>query len=72
VALNTRDYDIMGVAMKVIQKLVLKHPKIGESLVPYYRQLLPMFNLFKTTNKNIGDNIEFGQRKDQNIGDIIN
>ncbi len=23
---------------------------IGEALVPYYRQILPIFNLFKNTN----------------------
>lgn len=62
----------MGVAMKVLQKLALKHPKIGEALVPYYRQLLPMFNLFRSTNKNLGDAIEYCQRKDQNLGDVAN
>lgn len=71
VALNTRDVDIMAVAMKIIQKLALKHAKIGENLVPYYRQLLPMFNLFKDSNKNIGDHIFYSQRKEINIGDLI-
>lgn len=70
-ALNTRDIDIMAVAMKVIQKLALKHPKIGENLVPYYRQILPMFNLFKNSNLNIGDLIFYSQRKEINIGDLI-
>lgn len=70
-ALNTRDIDIMAVTMKVIQKLALKHPKISENLVPYYRQLLPMFNLFKDSNKNIGDLIYYSQRKEINIGDLI-
>ena len=61
----------MAVAMKVIQKLALKHPKIGENLVPYYRQILPMFNLFKNSNLNIGDLIFYSQRKEINIGDLI-
>lgn len=70
-ALNTRDKDIIGVALKVLQKLAMKSPKIGENLVPYYRQLLPMLNLFKTSNKNLGDVMEYGQRKDLNVGDLI-
>jgi len=49
----------------------MKSPKIGENLVPYYRQLLPILNLFKTTNKNLGDVMEYGQRKDMNVGDLI-
>jgi hypothetical protein len=70
-ALNTRDLDIIAVTLKVIQKLAMKSPKIGENLVPYYRQLLPILNLFKTTNKNLGDVMEYGQRKDMNVGDLI-
>lgn len=34
-------------------------PAIGESLVPYYRQLLPILNLFRNVNINIGDKIYF-------------
>jgi len=70
-ALNTRDPDIIAVAMKVIQKLVLSSDLAGEALVPYYRQLLPIFNLYKHHNNNIGDKIEYGQRKKKALGDLI-
>ena len=33
--------------MKKVQKLVLAGEMIGEALVPYYRQILPVFNMFK-------------------------
>lgn len=39
--------------------------------MPYYRQILPVFNLFKIRNKNMGDAIDYGQRKRENIGDLI-
>jgi len=71
IALNTRDFDIICVALKVLEKLALKHQRIGENLVPYYRQILPMLNLFKSQNKILGDAIEYSQRKDMNIGDLI-
>lgn len=32
---------------------------VGEALVPYYRQILPMFNAFKNCNNNLGDQIDF-------------
>lgn len=63
---------------------------IGEALVPYYRQILPVFNLFKNKNGNViglaclrsridvycclvnnGDAIDYGQRKRDNLGDLI-
>ena len=44
---------------------------IGEALVPYYRQILPIMNLFKTKNANIGDKIDYSQRKCLNLGDLI-
>jgi hypothetical protein len=37
----------MCVTLKKIQKLVLAGEMIGEALVPYYRQILPIFNMFK-------------------------
>jgi len=70
-ALNTRDADIIQITLKVIQKLVLSGEMIGEALVPYYRQLLPIFNLYKINNKNIGDKIEYNQRKKLNLGDLV-
>lgn len=50
-------------ALKKIQKLVLAGEMIGEALVPYYRQILPIFNMFKNKRLNIGDKIDYGQRK---------
>lgn len=49
-ALNTRDPEIVCNMLKVLQALVLSGDHIGETLVPYYRQILPVFNLFKGKN----------------------
>ena len=70
-ALNTRDPDVIQVTLKVLQKLVTSGEMIGEALVPYYRQILPVFNLFKSKNQNLGDKIDYGQRKKSNLGDLI-
>jgi hypothetical protein len=70
-ALNTRDPEIISIMLKVLQKLVLSGEMIGEALVPYYRQILPIFNLFRNSNISIGDNIEYSQRKRLNLGDLI-
>ena len=70
-ALDTRDMDILPVALRTLQKLVKSSDLAGEALIPFYRQLLPVLNEFYLSNKNIGDKIEYGQRKKENIGDLI-
>jgi hypothetical protein len=70
-ALNTRDPEIICTVLKVLQQLVLSGEMIGEALVPYYRQILPIFNIFMSKNNNIGDSIEYGQRKKGCLGDLI-
>ncbi|KAG8230958.1 hypothetical protein J437_LFUL010845 [Ladona fulva] len=70
-ALNTRNPEIVCTTLKVIQHLVMSADMVGVALVPYYRQILPMFNLFKNKNVNSGDGIDYGQRKRENVGDLI-
>ncbi|GLE04689.1 hypothetical protein PINS_up013668 [Pythium insidiosum] len=69
--LMTRHHKILCVQMKVLQKLVLCCPYAGEALVPYYRQLLSIFNLFITKRVNCGDAIDYAQRRQENLGDLI-
>lgn len=81
-ALNTRDREVMVRVIRILQRLVLSDvtqsengnvlSKIGISLVPYYRQILPIFNIFKNSNLNIGDKIDYSQQKNENLGDLIN
>lgn len=46
-ALSTKEPEIMCCTLKKIQKLVSSGEMIGEALVPYYRQILPVLNMFK-------------------------
>lgn len=70
-ALNTRNPEVMTRVLHIVQKLVDAEPLIGRALVPYYRQLLPIMNIFRNQNKNLGDGIEYGQRRMNNLGDLI-
>jgi len=70
-ALATKKQDVLCTTFKKLQKLVLANEMIGEALVPYYRQILPVFNLFKHKRLNIGDKIDYSQRKEENIADLI-
>lgn len=70
--LMTKNPKILCVQMRVLQKLVTCCPFAGEALVPYYRQLLAIFNLFISRNQvNCGDQIDYGQQKQENLSDLI-
>ena len=71
-ALETRRRDVICATMRLVQCLLLSNELVGEALVPYYRQILPVMNLFKNCNKNLGDGIEYEQRRGENIGDLVN
>ncbi|XP_072822256.1 parkin coregulated gene protein isoform X3 [Vicugna pacos] len=49
-ALNLRNRQIICVTLKVLQHLVVSAEMVGEALVPYYRQILPILNMFKNMN----------------------
>jgi hypothetical protein len=49
-ALSTRNPQVITTTLKVLQHLVESADMVGEALVPYYRQILPIFNLFKNKN----------------------
>lgn len=71
-ALNTRVGDVMIRVLKILQLLVATDELIGQALVPYYRQILPILNIFIRKNSNSGDKIDYGQRRAENLGDLIN
>nr|XP_025722371.1 parkin coregulated gene protein homolog [Callorhinus ursinus]XP_025722375.1 parkin coregulated gene protein homolog [Callorhinus ursinus] len=70
-ALNLRNRQVICVTLKVLQHLVVSAEMVGEALVPYYRQILPILNIFKNMNVNSGDGIDYSQQKRENIGDLI-
>jgi hypothetical protein len=80
-AFVTRDPATVVKALDCLQQLVkirsgatdAHATPIGEALVPYYRQLLPMLNLYKSKKMNIGDKMDYSQAKRdfRNIGELI-
>lgn len=77
-ALNTREKAVIIKVLKILQTLVNCDVAvaggsglIGQALVPYYRQILPVLNIFINNTSNIGDSIDYGQRRNANIGELI-
>ena len=44
---------------------------VGRVVVKYYRQILPVFRMFKNRNINLGDGIYYGQKDEENVGDLV-
>jgi hypothetical protein len=80
-ALGTKQLEIVVKTLRHLQALVKTSDILAESLVPYYRQILPVLNLLKHRNRkinvfhhlivNIGDKIDYSQKKNMNLGDLI-
>lgn len=87
-ALGTKNHEIVVKTLKKLQALVKVSDSIAESLVPYYRQILPVMNLLRHRNckiyfsfldilliflsvVNIGDKIDYSQKKNDNVGELI-
>jgi len=70
-ALSTRDPTIICPVLKIVMMMVRRNPTIGLALVPYYRQLLPIFGQFKARDWNVGDAIDYSQRARLNVGELI-
>lgn len=52
-ALNTKMSEIICTTMRALQRLVRSADCVGEALVPYFRQILPVLNLLKDKNGKI-------------------
>ena len=46
-ALLTRNHEIVCETLKVLQRLIICAELSGKGLVPFYRQIMPILNLFK-------------------------
>ena len=69
-ALNTRIPRVIVRTLKILQMLVMSDEFLGQALVPYYRQILPVLNIFIRMNINQGDEIDYNQRRATCLGDL--
>ena len=68
-AMATRDERIIVKSLRIIQMLVGVGPSVGAALVPYYRQILPVLNIFAGKSISLGDKMDFSRTG--HIGELI-
>jgi hypothetical protein len=70
-ALSKFDTTILLKTLKAIQQLIASAPGIGEVLLPYSKQFLAPMAAFLDMNKNLGDGIDYAQRKNNDVGEEV-
>ncbi|XP_061704017.1 parkin coregulated gene protein homolog [Cydia pomonella] len=70
-ALSTKRPNVICHTLKCIQMIITGSDRVGEAFVPYYRQILPILNLFKDKNSNMGSGIDHSSSRGENVGDLI-
>jgi hypothetical protein len=70
-ALAKFDPTILLAVLKALQQLVTCNDGVGETLMPYSKQFLAPMAMFMDLHKNIGDSIDYGQRKDNDVGENV-
>jgi hypothetical protein len=69
-ALNTRIPSVIIRICRILQLMCEAEELIGQALVPYFRQILPVLSIFAKHNVNLGDAMEYGGAT-KNCGDVI-
>lgn len=70
-ALGKFDTEILLWTLKAMQQLITCNAEVGEVLMPFGKQFLAPISMFMDKNKNIGDSIDYGQRKSDDIGEEV-
>ncbi len=68
--LEMRESKYIRDTLRILQTLACIEG-IGVRLVPYYRQLLPILNMFKSKRRNLGDTMDFSQNKVRDLSEMI-
>lgn len=70
-ALGKFDPEILLATLKALEQLILCNEGIGEVLLPYGRQFLVPMAYFMDMNKNLGDAIDYAQRRNNDVGEQV-
>ena len=71
-ALVTKHPEVVLAGLQFLRELALCDPAVGAALVPYFRLVLGVVNIFVGKRNNLGDAFDYQQGKDsaENIGTV--
>jgi hypothetical protein len=57
--------------LQALRQLIAVDPAVGIAFSPYFKQFLQPMNSFIDFNKNTGDQFDYGQRLENDIGEQV-
>ncbi|CAE7551497.1 Pacrg, partial [Symbiodinium microadriaticum] len=70
-ALSKFSVPVLLNVLKALKQLVQCADGVGIAMTPYYKQFLQPMNAFLDQAKNTGDQIDYGQRNNDDIGEEV-
>lgn len=70
-ALMKFDPEVLLGVLKAIQQLLKSGPGVGEALLPYGKQFMSPMAIYLEDCKNIGDSIDYAQRRNNDVGEEV-
>ncbi|XP_014211591.1 parkin coregulated gene protein homolog [Copidosoma floridanum] len=70
-AVDTKISRIVCRTLRVLQRLVQSDHCVGQALVPYFRQILPVLNILKDRTVHYGEEIDYSHQRGENVPDLI-
>lgn len=70
-ALSKFDTNILLSVLKAIEQLITCNEGVGEVLMSYSKNFLGPISYFMDEKKNIGDQMDFAQRKNNDVGEEV-
>jgi hypothetical protein len=70
-ALDSSHCPVVVRGLRVLQTMLKVNKQLAESLIPFYKNLLPAFNRNIHRNLNLGDQTEYSQQKRVNVSDLM-
>lgn len=70
-ALDSANSTIVVRGLRVLQTMLKVNKQLAESLIPFYKNLLPAFNRSIHRNLHLGDQTEYSQQKRTNVSDLM-
>ena len=71
VTLNIRERSLILLVLRCLRSLLHSGPEVGPAMTPYYRRLLPVLNLYWRNQRNLGDQTDYAQQKENDLGATI-
>lgn len=70
-AFMKHDTEVLLGTLKALQQLILSGPGVAEAILPFSKQFMSPMALYLEDCKNIGDSMDYAQRRNNDVGEEV-